>query len=132
MQSRIDWERFAVKRDDHTTFVRPFPISVDMRESPIPGQTRSTYEIRAEILKNLGINARFLGVGVDRLDYTKGIIERFRGVERFLEKNPFYVKHFTFVQIGAPSRSSIPRYQDFTAKVEREAARINERFAANG
>jgi len=132
LQSRIDWERFAVRRDDHTTFVRPFPISVDMRESPIPGQTRSTYEIRAEILKNLGINARFLGVGVDRLDYTKGIIERFRGVERFLEKNPFYVKHFTFVQIGAPSRSSIPRYQDFTAEVEREAARINERFAANG
>ena len=132
LQSRIDWERFAVKRDDHTTFVRPFPISVDMRESPIPEETRSPYQIRAEILKNLGINARFLGVGVDRLDYTKGIIERFRGVERFLEKNPFYIKHFTFVQIGAPSRSSIPRYQDFTAEVEREAARINERFGANG
>ncbi|HKQ85945.1 MAG TPA: trehalose-6-phosphate synthase [Candidatus Acidoferrales bacterium] len=132
LQSRIDWERFAVKRDDHTTFVRPFPISVDMRESPIPEETRSPYQIRAEILKNLGISARFLGVGVDRLDYTKGIIERFRGVERFLEKNPFYVKHFTFVQIGAPSRSSIPRYQDFTAEVEREAGRINERFGANG
>ncbi len=131
LQSRIDWERFAVKRNDHTTFVRPFPISVDMRESPIPGETRSPYQIRAEILKNLGINARFLGVGVDRLDYTKGIIERFRGIERFLEKNPFYIKHFTFVQIGAPSRSSIPRYQDFTAEVEREAARINERFGAN-
>jgi alpha,alpha-trehalose-phosphate synthase [UDP-forming] len=132
LQSRVDWERFAVKRNDHTTFVRPFPISVDMRESPIPGETRSPYQIRAEILKNLGINARFLGVGVDRLDYTKGIIERFRGIERFLEKNPFYIKHFTFVQIGAPSRSSIPRYQDFTAEVEREAARINERFGANG
>jgi alpha,alpha-trehalose-phosphate synthase [UDP-forming] len=131
LQSRIDWERFAVKRDEHTTFVRPFPISVDMRESPIPEEIGSPYETRADILKNLGIKARFLGVGVDRLDYTKGIIERFRGIERFLEKNPFYVRHFTFVQIGAPSRSSIPRYQDFTSEVEREAARINERFATN-
>ena len=131
MESRIDWERFAVKRNEHTTFVRPFPISVDMRESPIEEETRSPYEIRAEILKNLGIQARFLGIGVDRLDYTKGIIERFRGVERFLEKNPFYIKHFTFVQIGAPSRSSIPRYHDFMAEVEAEAARINERFATS-
>jgi trehalose-6-phosphate synthase len=132
MESRIDWERFAVKRNDHATYVRPFPISVDMRESPIPAPSLSTYELRAEILKNLGINARYLGVGVDRLDYTKGIIERFRGVERFLEKYPNYVKHFTFVQIGAPSRSSIPRYHDFVTEVEFEAARINARFATNG
>jgi trehalose-6-phosphate synthase len=132
MESRTDWERFAVKRNDHTTFIRPFPISVDMRESPIPEHSPSPYELRAEILKNLGINARYLGVGVDRLDYTKGIIERFRGVERLLEKYPNYVKHFTFVQIGAPSRSSIPRYHDFVTEVEAEAARINARFGTNG
>lgn len=133
LESRIDSERFAVKRNDHMTFVRPFPISVDMRESPIPdGALTSPYEVRAQILKNLGIHARFLGVGVDRLDYTKGILERFRGIERFLEQNPFYVKHFTFVQIGAPSRSSIPRYHDFMAEVDAEAARINDRFATNG
>jgi trehalose-6-phosphate synthase len=132
LESRIDSERFAVKRNDHMTFVRPFPISVDMRESPIPQGLTSPYELRAQILKNLGIHARFLGVGVDRLDYTKGIIERFRGIERFLEQNPFYVKHFTFVQIGAPSRSSIPRYHDFMAEVEAEATRINNRFATNG
>jgi alpha,alpha-trehalose-phosphate synthase [UDP-forming] len=132
LESRIEWERFAVKRNDHTTFVRPFPISVDMRESPIPQETSSPYELRAQILKNLGMEARFLGVGVDRLDYTKGIIERFRGIERFLETNPSYVKHFAFVQIGAPSRSRITRYHDFTAEVEMEATRINNRFASNG
>ncbi|HTZ72528.1 MAG TPA: trehalose-6-phosphate synthase [Candidatus Aquilonibacter sp.] len=132
LESRIDWERFAVKRTDHTTFVRPFPISVDMRESPIPQETSSPYEVRAAIFKNLGIHARYLGVGVDRLDYTKGIIERFRGIERFLEKYPAYVKHFTFVQIGAPTRSIIPRYHDFMVEVESEASRINARFASNG
>jgi trehalose-6-phosphate synthase len=66
---------------------------------------------------------------VDRVDYTKGIIERFHGIERFLEKCPSYRRKFTFVQIGAPSRTNIARYHDFLAEVEAEAARINLRFA---
>jgi alpha,alpha-trehalose-phosphate synthase [UDP-forming] len=131
LESRIEWERFAVRRHDHVTLVRPFPISVDFRESQgEPGAiTASPYELRASLLKNLGIEASFLGVGVDRVDYTKGIIERFRGVERFLEKCPAYRGKFTFVQIGAPSRTNIPRYHDLLAEVEAEAARINARFA---
>ena len=61
----------------------------------------------------------FLGVGVDRIDYTKGLIERFRGIERFLDKYPQYIKKFTFVQFGAPSRINIKRYQDFFTEVDR-------------
>jgi alpha,alpha-trehalose-phosphate synthase [UDP-forming] len=131
LESRIEWERFAVKRRNHTTFVRPFPISVDFREaqSEPDAPAYSPYELRASLLKNLGIEASFLGVGVDRVDYTKGIIERFRGVERFLETCPSYRKQFTFVQIGAPSRTNIERYKNFLAEVEAEAARINARFA---
>ncbi|HKV04895.1 MAG TPA: trehalose-6-phosphate synthase [Candidatus Acidoferrales bacterium] len=131
LESRIEWERFAVKRRDHVTLVHPFPISVDFRESRTePGATApSPYTLRARLLKDLGIQASFLGVGVDRVDYTKGIIERFRGIERFLEKWPTYRGNFTFVQIGAPSRTTIPRYHDLLAEVEAEAARINTRFA---
>lgn len=130
LESRIEWERFAVRRGDHVTLVRPFPISVDFRESQRePGEiTASPYELRASLLKNLGIQASFLGVGVDRVDYTKGIIERFRGIERFLERCPSYRGKFTFVQIGAPSRTNIPRYHDLLAEVEAEAERINSRF----
>jgi trehalose-6-phosphate synthase len=130
LESRIEWERFAVKRREHTTLVRPFPISVDFRESASePGAVQtSPYELRASLLKNLGIEASFLGIGVDRVDYTKGIIERFRGIERFLEQWPEYQGQFTFVQIGAPSRTTIPRYHDFLLEVEAEAARINARF----
>jgi len=131
MESQVEWERFAVKRNEHTTFVRPFPISVDMREPVIPDSKTSPYELRAALLKDLGIHAQYLGVGVDRVDYTKGIIERFRGIERFLERYPSYVGQFTFVQIGAPSRTSIPRYHDFLVEVEAEAIRINSRFATN-
>jgi len=129
LESRIEWERFAVKRGGHLTFVRPFPISVDFRESqqgePVE---ESPYVTRAALLEKLGIHANFLGIGVDRIDYTKGIIERLRGVERFLEKWPDYCGKFTFVQIGAPSRTNIPRYRDFVTEVEQEAARINARF----
>jgi trehalose-6-phosphate synthase len=130
VESRIEWERFAVKRREHLTFVRPFPISVDCREvQSDPGElAESTYELRASLLKGLGIQASFLGVGVDRVDYTKGIIERFRGIERFLEKYPSYVGNFTFIQIGAPSRTNIQRYHDFFEEVQAEAARINGRF----
>jgi len=130
LESRIEWERFAVKRRGHTTFVRPFPISVDSRENGAePGRpTVSSYELRASLLKNLGIEASFLGVGVDRVDYTKGIIERFRGIERFLERWPAYRGKFTFVQIGAPSRTTIQRYHDLFQEVQNEAARINAHF----
>lgn len=129
LECRIEWERFAVKRHDQTTLVRPFPISVDFRDSPVERKdSASPYVLRASLLKNQGIEARFLGIGVDRIDYTKGIIERFRGIERFLEKWPAYQGQFAFVQIGAPSRTHIQRYQDFVAEVEAEAARINARF----
>jgi trehalose-6-phosphate synthase len=67
-------------------------------------------------------------VGVDRVDYTKGILERFQAVESFLEGHPRYQGKFTFIQIGAPSRSHIQRYADFQREVEEEANRINERF----
>jgi trehalose 6-phosphate synthase len=129
LESRIEWERFAVKRNEHLTFVRPFPISVDIRESQMESTLpTSPYELRAALLKNLNIEANFLGIGVDRVDYTKGLIERFRGIERFLEKWPAYQGKLAFVQIGAPSRTHIQRYHDFLAEVEAEAARVNARF----
>jgi trehalose 6-phosphate synthase len=69
-----------------------------------------------------------LGVGVDRIDYTKGILERFKAVERFLEKYPVYQGIFTFVELGAPSRTHIKEYHDLMAAVEGEVDRINWRF----
>ena len=79
-------------------------------------------------MTKLDVKCDYLGVGVDRLDYTKGIPERFRGIERFLEKYPSYQGRFTFVQIGAPSRTYIGRYQDLTEEIEADADRINRRF----
>ncbi len=129
LESRIDWEHSTVNREEHRTVVKPFPISVEFPESPAPAEAgESIYMERVTLLRELGVEAAFLGVGVDRVDYTKGILERFLAIERLLEKYPIYREKFTFLQIGAPSRTHIKRYQDLLAEVESEAERINWRF----
>jgi trehalose-6-phosphate synthase len=132
LESRIDWEHFSVKRHGHFTVVRPFPISVDFNDFNA-GQagTTDTYAERAALLKEHGVEAIFMGVGVDRMDYTKGILERLLAVERLMEKHPVYQGQFTLVQIGAPSRTHIKRYHDFLGEVEVETDRINWRFQTN-
>jgi len=131
VEALTDWDRFEVSRKGHVTRVRPYPISVAFPPDRQTGQlVRITGEGRGALFAELGVEASILGVGVDRVDYTKGIIERFRGIERFLELYPTYQRRFCFVQIGAPSRTDIPRYQQFLDEVTAEAARINARFQA--
>jgi alpha,alpha-trehalose-phosphate synthase [UDP-forming] len=130
VESRVNWEHFSVLRQGHRTMVRPFPISVNLTddESIESDNQRVNYQERSALMHDLGVGADFMGIGVDRVDYTKGIPERFRAIERFLEKYPKYQGKFTFVQIGAPSRTHIKRYHDLLAEVEAEAERINWRF----
>jgi len=128
VESRISWEHYTVQRLGHTTTVHPFPISVGEMDFSIDETNEAGNEARSAILKSLDVDALFLGVGVDRLDYTKGILERFLAIERFLEKYPRYQGQFTFVQIGAPSRSHLKRYHDLEAEIDVEAGRINWRF----
>lgn len=124
LESRTDWERFSVKRQGHLTWVKPFPISV----APSGTYRTSNMPSKTALLNDIGVKAEFLGIGVDRLDYTKGLIERFSGIECFLEQHPEFQGKFTFVEIGAPSRTLIKRYHDLMAEVEEEVERINWRF----
>jgi len=131
LEALTEWDRFSVNRQGHVTRVRPYPISVALQENGRKHKpTRSMSEECAAICNELGISATLLGVGVDRVDYTKGILERFRGIERFLEIYPSYQRRFTFVQVGAPSRTKIDRYQNLLDEVSAEAERINTRFQA--
>ncbi|MGB2591401.1 MAG: trehalose-6-phosphate synthase [Candidatus Acidiferrum sp.] len=129
VEALTEWDRFAVNRQGHVTRVRPYPISVAFSDpAPALPEGSSIGKERASIFAQLGVEASLLGVGVDRVDYTKGIIERFRGIEHFLETHPAYMRRFTFVQIGAPSRTDIERYRKFLDEVSAEADRINARF----
>ncbi len=129
LESKTDWEQFSVTRGGHTTLVKSFPISVSFenfpdKESAIKGNN----SLRGQLFKEKGIHAKHLGVGVDRIDYTKGIPERFRAVERFLEKHPEFVGKFSFVELGAPSRTHIKKYHDLMAEVEETVESVNWRF----
>ncbi|MDP3112330.1 MAG: trehalose-6-phosphate synthase [Thermodesulfovibrionales bacterium] len=129
LESKIDWEQFSVDKGGHTTLVKPFPISVNFEGTTDKATAIKEKELsRDTILKEIDVRAKYLGVGVDRIDYTKGIPERFRAIERFLEKYPEYVGRFTFIELGAPSRTHIKRYRELTTEVEEMADRINWRF----
>jgi trehalose 6-phosphate synthase len=129
VEAITEWDRFAVNRHGHLTRVRPYPISVAFPESTPPEEEiHSVGRERAAICEELGIEASLFGVGVDRVDYTKGILERFRAIERFLDQYPVYQRRFSLVQIGAPSRTDIVRYKNFLEEVGAEAERVNAKF----
>lgn len=130
LEALIDMDQFTVTKNNHVSFVKPFPISIDFTKST-PNLVKTQQEESLKKLKELGIKTEFIGIGVDRLDYTKGILERLKAVEIFLTNNPEYIEKFTFIQISAPSRSAIPHYQQFAKEVVNEVDRINNLFKKN-
>jgi trehalose 6-phosphate synthase/phosphatase len=80
----------------------------------------------------LKLEGKAVGVGVDRLDYTKGIPERMRAIELVLERRPDIAQSFAFVQIGVPSREEVAAYAEISAEIEADVARINQKFALPG
>jgi trehalose 6-phosphate synthase len=132
LEARIDREQNAVVQHGRSTLVRPYPISL---EWPVKWARSAppAAECRASVFRELGLAPdTLLGVGVDRLDYTKGIEERLLAIERLLERFPALRGRFTFVQLAAPSRTVIDRYRQLNENVERLASRINERFGQAG
>jgi len=132
LEARVDRETFTISYGGNPTEVRRYPISIEwppaalQLQAPVP-------EGRKRVRERLGLAEDVkLGVGVDRLDYTKGILERFMAIERLLELEPRWVGQFAFIQVAAPSRSSIDEYQNLDARVRAMAARINERFGRPG
>jgi trehalose 6-phosphate synthase len=130
LESRIDREQNAVVHQRQSTLVRPYPISIEW-PNHWPLMLSAPSECRASVFAELGLEPGVkLGVGVDRLDYTKGIEERLLAVERLLERCEELRGRFTFVQLAAPSRAVIERYRQLHQSVEHLAARINDRFAS--
>jgi trehalose 6-phosphate synthase len=128
LETRIDREHNAVVMQGHRTLIRPYPISIQW---PVQWaeMAPSVDECRAQLWRELGLKPdALLGVGVDRLDYTKGIEERFLAVELLLERHPEFCGRFSFAQLAAPSRTQIERYKVLNETVERLAERINQRF----
>ena len=127
LETRIESEASTISYGGKLTQVEPYPISIAW---PDEATGYDVAQCRTEIRKALALpQDQLLGIGVDRLDYTKGIVERFQAVERMLELNPDMIGRFTLVQIAAPSRSSLDEYQNFEARVRNLALKINQRFS---
>ncbi len=129
LECKIDWEHFSIERKGHITNVKPFPISVSVEDFSF--QRESKEQLKNKLLRELAVKAEYVGVGVDRIDYTKGLLERFLSIERFLEKYPQFVGKFTFIQFGSPSRTHIKQYREIMEAVEETVDRINWKFQSN-
>jgi trehalose 6-phosphate synthase len=131
MESRIDREAQAVIQRRRKTVVRPYPISIEWPVHWLNGVPPAA-ECRATVRSELGlVGDALLGVGVDRLDYTKGIEERFLAVDELLRRHAEFRGRFTFVQLAAPSRTKIDRYRELNDRLEALAAEINGTWAAD-
>ena len=133
LEARIEHEHSTITFGGEQTLVESYPISIEwptpeeVREWPSPAQCRN------EVIERLGIPREHrIAVGVDRFDYTKGILERLHAVERMLEKHPEMQSKFTFVQVAAPSRSALEEYRVFQERIQAATERINTRFARSG
>jgi trehalose-6-phosphate synthase len=132
LEARIERESSTISHGGQLTRVEHYPISIQWPPEWIDTQL-SVPLCRAKVLRveQLPDDVMLL-VGVDRMDYTKGILERFTAVERLLELHPELIGRLVLVQIAAPSRSTLDEYQNFETRVRALAARVNARFGRAG
>ncbi|MDD4938873.1 MAG: trehalose-6-phosphate synthase [Candidatus Omnitrophica bacterium] len=128
LESRVDTEKFSVVRFGKETFVRAFPISVNGHANG-KGSFKVEPEREIEKLrKEYELEGKIVGIGVDRIDYTKGIVERVLAIDRFLEKYPEYRKKLVFIQLAAPSRTHIKRYHDLMGEIDELIEKTNWKY----
>jgi trehalose-6-phosphate synthase len=133
LEARIEGEHSTISFRDKETLVESYPISIDWPDAAQVAAWPPVAECRRRVVERLNLPADLcLAVGIDRLDYTKGILERLNAVERLLEKAPEWVGRFVFVQVAAPSRIALEEYRSLQERVQRLTERINTRFARPG
>lgn len=127
IESVIDYEQFTIRHDGHVSHIKPFPISIAFSN----GEQREIPTKNDVLLESMGVRTEQLILGVDRLDYTKGIVERIRGIEYLFKLYPQYRERVTFLQIGSPTRTGVEKYRDYRLEVEQEIALVNAQFATS-
>jgi trehalose-6-phosphate synthase len=133
LEARIEHEHSTIAFQEEETLVESYPISIEWPDSAAVAAWAPVAECRRRVVDRLGLPADIcLAVGVDRFDYTKGILERLNAVERMLEKWPSWIGRFVFVQVAAPTRSALDEYRSFQERIERVTLRINDRFGRDG
>jgi alpha,alpha-trehalose-phosphate synthase [UDP-forming] len=128
LEAKVDYERFEITRRGKVTVVRPFPISIDAAAHEATARSVDVDQEMERWRQQLRLTDERVGIGIDRLDYTKGIPERLRALDLFLEQHPDYRQRIVFVQIGVPSRSHVPQYKALDDDVDDLVESINWRW----
>ncbi|XP_047476832.1 alpha,alpha-trehalose-phosphate synthase [UDP-forming]-like [Penaeus chinensis] len=118
---RVDREQMLVEHNGRTVSVHPLPISIPY------DRFVSLAEKAPQVVKNN--EQEQLLLGVDRLDYTKGLVHRIRAFETLLQKHPEHIEHVTFLQVAVPSRTDVKEYQELKEDLDQLIGRINGRFS---
>jgi alpha,alpha-trehalose-phosphate synthase [UDP-forming] len=126
--AEVDWGARTATLEGHTCHVGAFPISIDVEQFRAAASVPEAPEAMARIRERYAPGGGAIGVGVDRLDYSKGLPEKFKALEFLWDRYPEFRKRFTFIQVAVPSRSDIEAYDDLSQKVDRQVREINERF----
>jgi len=132
LECQIDHEQMTVTHQGHLCRVVPYPISIEWPPRWLAQQS-DVETARSEVRRRYGIGADVrVGVGVERWDFTKGIIERFLALEKLLDEHPRWRGRLTLLQVAAPSRSQLPAYQALQSQTLGEVDRINTKFSVRG
>lgn len=126
--AQVDRDESTVEYDGRLVHVQALPISVDAVGLEQLARSEGCERWMSRLQERWGLAGRLVALGVDRLDYTKGIPERFRALEVLLQRAPAYRERLVFIQKSAPSRTQIKSYRDLQQRVEGEVARINAAY----
>jgi alpha,alpha-trehalose-phosphate synthase [UDP-forming] len=131
LEARTDRERLAIIRQGNTTVVQPFPISVDFDSISEQAGTKAVEKEIGSLRKEFNLEDKYIGIGMDRMDYTKGIPERLQALDKFLEDNPKYRGKVVFIQAGMPSRTQIDTYQKIGQRINKLMKSINQKYGTD-
>jgi trehalose 6-phosphate synthase len=128
IEARVDRDRYEATHGGAKTSIRPFPISVDFEEISKRAQEKDVQVEMERLKKSLGLQDEIIGMGLDRIDYTKGIPDRLRALDRFLERYPDYRNRVVFIQTGVPSRVHVPAYRRINDEIDSLIEEVNWKY----
>jgi len=131
LEARIDREKSAIIRQGNTTIVQPFPISVDFDDLSREAATEEVEQEMESLSREFDLKDKYLGIGMDRMDYTKGIPERLLALDKFLGDNPDYRGKVVFIQAGMPSRTQIESYKSIMQRIDDLMSDINNKYGTD-
>ena len=130
LQVIVDSEPRSILYKDHATKLANIPAGIDYHE--IKEKLEMHKNVTRSIFKHdFDIDTKYVAIGVDRIDYTKGIVERLKIIDRFLTLNPEFIENFTYLSIGAPSRLHIPEYQKYNREILDLIEKINWKYSTS-